>query len=165
MRRQTYAALMLVFPVTHLEPLIGTRNVTAAPVYCLTDVLKSANKTVYETRRPTTLVRQSVTPTFSYTCDAIWKVLNKRLISCQRSRGTPHPLPSSPESGCCSDSYSRADVWRFSNLRSCHGETGPSDLCHPRGGSQPPSPSSSQSTQQSCPPPHPPPHPGMSRCL
>lgn len=50
--------LMFVVPVTHLEAVIGTHNVMAAPVCCKaitasTDGLKTANKTIYETLWPT----------------------------------------------------------------------------------------------------------------
>lgn len=34
LRRQTYAMHMFVFPVTHLERVIGTHNVMAAPADC-----------------------------------------------------------------------------------------------------------------------------------
>lgn len=65
-----------------------------------------------------------------HTCNAKPKVLNKQLISCKRGREIRRcspPTPAcvhspAPPSGCRSGSYSRADVWRFSNLCACHGE-------------------------------------------
>lgn len=99
-----------------------------------------------------------------YACNAMWKVINTRLIPCKcrkefrRCSSPPspsplprpgaglRPLPGSSERLALQTRIAARTFDGFLIFCACHREMGPSDLCHPHGGSQPASQSPSQST-------------------